>query len=88
MQRIALGWWKLGRACRYENAEIAVQLFVRHSKGEVISSDGQARLALLKKVELETEATGKLSEEFKRSISAMPNVQGCGHSRNNTSLNT
>jgi hypothetical protein len=71
VQQIAACWWKRARAWRYENAEIAVPLWARMvalGRSELISSESQPRLALLKKAELEEAATGKLSEELKVSI--------------------
>ena len=71
VQQIAVCWWKRSRAWRYENAEIALQLCVKHvevSRSDALSWEHQARLELLKKAELEIEATGKLSEELKGRI--------------------
>jgi len=72
VQEIAACLWKRFRAWRYENAEIALQICARHKdvrrRWEMISSENQARIALLKKAELEMEATGKLSEELKGRI--------------------
>jgi hypothetical protein len=68
VQRIAMCWWKLSRAWRYENAEIAFKLCARHAelcKWETLSSEDQARLVLLKNAESEIDATGKISEELK-----------------------
>jgi predicted metal-binding protein len=73
VQPIAVCWWKRSRAWRYENAEIAVQVYVRcvePSRCDTLLREHQARLALLKKAELEIEATGKLSEELKGKIFA------------------
>ena len=56
------------RAWRYENAEIALTVCVRcddPSESATLLREHQARLALLKKAELEIDATGKLSEELK-----------------------
>lgn len=71
VQQIGVCWWKRARAWRYENAEIALQLCVRHvevSRSDALSWEYQARLELLKKAELEIEATEKLSEELKGRI--------------------
>jgi len=71
VQQIAVCWWKRSRAWRYENAEIALQLCVRHvqvDSSDALSWEYKARLELLKKAELEIEATGKLSEGLKGRI--------------------
>jgi hypothetical protein len=65
VQRIAVCWWKLSRAWRYENAEIAFKLCASHaelSKLEILSSEDQTRLVLLKNAESEIDATGKISD--------------------------
>ena len=71
VQQIAVCWWKRARAWRYENAEIALQLCVRHTEvnsSYTLSRECRLRLELLQKAELEIEATGKLSEELKGRI--------------------
>jgi hypothetical protein len=71
VQHIAICWWKRARAWRYENAEIALQLCVRHTevnRSDALSWEYQVRLELMKGAELEIEATGKLSEELKGRI--------------------
>jgi hypothetical protein len=73
VQRIAMCWWKLSRAWRYENAEIAFKLCARQvglSKLETFSSEDKAWLVLLKNAEPEIETTGKISEELKAKIFA------------------
>jgi hypothetical protein len=71
VQQIAVCWWRRARAWRYENAEIAHQLCVRHTERsglDSVSWQHRARLALLNEAELEIEATGRLSEELKGKI--------------------
>ncbi|MGA7792995.1 MAG: hypothetical protein WCA19_08145 [Candidatus Acidiferrales bacterium] len=71
VQQIAMCWWKRARAWRYENAEIALQLCLRHtdrSGWDSVSWQHKARLAVLNEAELEIEATGTLSEELKARI--------------------
>ena len=66
-------WRRRARAWRYENAEIALTVCVRcddPSESATLLREHQARLALLKKAELEIDATGKLSEELKWKIFA------------------
>jgi hypothetical protein len=76
VERIAACWWKLGRAWRYENSEIALgHANVAIREQEVLSrspllSEKQARLALLTSVKAEIESTGEMSEEFKARIFA------------------
>jgi hypothetical protein len=81
VERIAACWWKLGRAWRYENAEIAYELFnVEMSRRGLIWSEGPvshsrlcseyATLDLLRKAKAEVEATGKISDELKAEMAA------------------
>jgi hypothetical protein len=76
VERIAVCWWRLGRAWRYENAEIVsshLDVEVRHAKlisRSKLSSEEQIRLALLRKAAVEIEDTGKISDELSREILA------------------
>jgi hypothetical protein len=73
VQRIAQCWWKLSRVWRYENAQIAVNLCGRHAeliKREILSSEDQAHMVLLKNAASELEATGKISDELNRKMLA------------------
>ncbi len=79
VQQIAVCWWKRARAWRYENAEIACQLAIRHTAvntSDALSQMHRIRLELLKKAELEIEATGQLSEELKGEIFGNPECAG------------
>ena len=85
VQQIAVCWWRRARAWRYENAEIAHQLCVRHFELNNCYSFGslhrlhRARLALLNEAELEIEATGRLSEELKGKILGDAQCADCWH---------
>jgi hypothetical protein len=81
VERIAACWWKLGRAWRYENAEIAYELFeVEMSRRGLMWSEEpishsrlcseHATLDLLRKAKTEVEATGKISDELKAEMAA------------------
>ena len=81
VERIAACWWKLGRAWRYENAEIACELFaVEMSQRGLMWSEEpvshsrlcseRATLDLLRKAKAEVEATGKISDELKAEMAA------------------
>jgi hypothetical protein len=81
VERIAACWWKLGRAWRYENAEIAYELFkVEMSRRGLIWSEEpvshsrlcseRATLDLLRKAKTEVEATVKISDELKAEMAA------------------
>lgn len=65
VQRIALCWWKLSRAWRYENAAIAGDLIrqqTRLNRRDKFSAEDQTRYGLLKEAESEIGATGKISD--------------------------
>jgi hypothetical protein len=84
VERIAACWWKLGRAWRYENAEIACELFYVEMKqrGLIWSEESEepiersrldsdyATLRLLRKPKEEVEATEKISDELKAEMAA------------------
>jgi hypothetical protein len=76
VERIAACWWKLGRAWRYENAEIALGHAAAAMRGHNFRSqstfllEDKARLALLRRAETEIEATGGISDELKGKIFA------------------
>lgn len=71
VERIAACWWKLGRAWRYENAQIAIahtrvdegrlELLRPTALSELPASEYHARLDFLRRAEKEIEATGKIS---------------------------
>jgi hypothetical protein len=80
VERIAACWWKLGRAWRYENAQIAIA-HTRVDEGRLVllrptalselpASEYHARLDFLRRAEKEIEATGKISDELKNKIAA------------------
>jgi len=69
VQRMGACWWKLSRAWRYENAEIAFELAqverrLEVTRQESISSQ-EPRFVLLRDATMEIEATGKISDELK-----------------------
>ena len=76
VERIAACWWKLGRAWRYENAEIAVghanNTCFAHERmsGNALLSMEHARLAWLRSAKAEIESTDKISEELKEKMFA------------------
>jgi hypothetical protein len=81
VERIAACWWKLGRAWRYENSEIAYELIdVEKSRLGLIrpiepASDSHlsseyGTLDLLRKAKAEIVATGKISDELKAKMAA------------------
>jgi hypothetical protein len=76
VERIAACWWKLGRAWRYENSEIVYELIdVENRRLRLLSpqeagsdsplSQEHATIYLLKRVQAEIEATGKISDDLK-----------------------
>jgi hypothetical protein len=76
VERIAACWWKLGRAWRYENAEIAaghvnsaLRVHQRMSRTP-LSSEDQARLVLLRSAEAEIESTDTISDELREKMFA------------------
>ena len=72
VQRIALCWWRLSRAWRYESAEIAGELIRKQvlKKPQQFSSEDQVRYVLLKEAESEITATGKISDKLKEEMFA------------------
>ena len=81
VERIAACWWKLGRAWRYENAEITDELFrvEMNQRGLIWSEDPvphsrlcseRATVDLLRKAKAEIETTGKISDELETEMAA------------------
>jgi hypothetical protein len=76
VERIAACWWKLGRAWRYENAEIAVghanNTCLAHERmsRNALSSMEQARLAWLRSAKAEIESTDEISVELQEKMFA------------------
>jgi hypothetical protein len=70
VERIAACWWKLGRAWRYENAEISLgQMELEERRQRVIdsqklSAEEQARLDSLRTAKTEIESAGSISDEL------------------------
>jgi hypothetical protein len=70
VERIAACWWKLGRAWRYENAEISIgQMEIEERRQRVINSQKlsageQARLESLRTAKTEIESAGSISDEL------------------------
>ena len=74
VQRIAACWWKLSRAWRCENAEIAFDLVQVERRLELMRQESissqEPRVVLLRDAAMEIEATGKISDELKGKMSA------------------
>ncbi len=76
VQRIAVCWWKLGRAWRCENAAITAELgdfeihYERRTKPNTISSEDQARLVLLRKALVEIDSADTISAELRETMFA------------------
>jgi hypothetical protein len=71
VERIAACWWRLGRAWRCENAEIArghAAVAVRQLRRMDYTPDERWRLSWLKKAKSEVESTGELSDEFQKKM--------------------
>lgn len=86
VRRIAACWWRLGRAWRFENSNIASgdaavesrNLVLVNLKGPISDSDLAMDLAildLLRRVESEIETGGRISDELKRQMVSKGRLQ-------------
>jgi hypothetical protein len=85
VERIAICWWRLKRAWRYENVanRVALRNFGSRELGEqaeyckTLDEQEKAVILLLQSAGPEIEVTGEISQEFKQKIFAtMPGLEG------------
>jgi hypothetical protein len=74
VERITACWWKLGRAWRYENAEITI-LQAEGALREKQTGDSLPHMALLMRAKNEIETTGAISEEVQAKLFAYPELR-------------